>query len=161
MTERPRDNDNDLIDELTELPTPGQSGTSGGTRSMDSLSKATKRPSPLSDTSRLPSVPPVASTPPVPTLTRVVTPVCRSWRKTSRVPLLSGGTRSMASDVNATSRPSALMATSPPLSPMDSPPPVATLTRLMAPVCRSWTKTSGRPFVSPGTRFAAWLQNAT
>lgn len=30
MTDRPRDNDNDLIHELTELPTPGQGGTSGG-----------------------------------------------------------------------------------------------------------------------------------
>lgn len=30
MTDRPRDNDNDLIDELTELPTPGQGGASGG-----------------------------------------------------------------------------------------------------------------------------------
>ena len=29
MTDRQRDNDNDLIDELTELPTPSQSGTSG------------------------------------------------------------------------------------------------------------------------------------
>ena len=30
MTDRTRDNDNDLIDELTELPTPGQGSTSGG-----------------------------------------------------------------------------------------------------------------------------------
>ena len=30
MTDRPREDDNDLIDELTELPTPGQGGTSGG-----------------------------------------------------------------------------------------------------------------------------------
>ena len=30
MNDRQRDNDNDLIDELTELPTPSQSGTSGG-----------------------------------------------------------------------------------------------------------------------------------
>ena len=30
MTDRPRDNDNELIDELTDLPTPGQGGTSGG-----------------------------------------------------------------------------------------------------------------------------------
>jgi hypothetical protein len=30
MTDRPRDNDNDLIDELTEDKTPSQSGTSGG-----------------------------------------------------------------------------------------------------------------------------------
>ena len=35
MTDRPRDNDNDLIDELTELPTPGQSGTSGGDLARD------------------------------------------------------------------------------------------------------------------------------
>ena len=30
MNDRPRDNDNDLIDELTELPTPGQGNASGG-----------------------------------------------------------------------------------------------------------------------------------
>ena len=30
MTDRPRDNDNELIDELTEEDTPGQSGSSGG-----------------------------------------------------------------------------------------------------------------------------------
>jgi len=30
MTDRPRDNDNDLIDELTDLPTPSQGGASGG-----------------------------------------------------------------------------------------------------------------------------------
>src|SRR5260221_638913 len=31
-------------------------------------------------------------------------------------------------------------------------PPVATLTRSVVPVCRSWTKTSQAPFESPGTR---------
>ena len=30
MTDRPRDNDNELIDILTEDPTPGQAGASGG-----------------------------------------------------------------------------------------------------------------------------------
>jgi hypothetical protein len=30
MTDRTRDNDNDLIDELTDLPTPGQGSASGG-----------------------------------------------------------------------------------------------------------------------------------
>jgi len=30
MTDRPRDNDNDLIDELTEENTPSQGGASGG-----------------------------------------------------------------------------------------------------------------------------------
>jgi hypothetical protein len=30
MTDRTRDNDNELIDELTETPTPGQGGASGG-----------------------------------------------------------------------------------------------------------------------------------
>ena len=30
MTERPRDNDNELIDILPEDPTPGQAGASGG-----------------------------------------------------------------------------------------------------------------------------------
>ena len=30
MTDRPRDNDNELIDEMTEDAAPGQSGSSGG-----------------------------------------------------------------------------------------------------------------------------------
>jgi hypothetical protein len=30
MTDRPRDADNDLIDELTEVPTPSQGSASGG-----------------------------------------------------------------------------------------------------------------------------------
>jgi hypothetical protein len=30
MTDRTRDNDNDLIDQLTDLPTPSQSNASGG-----------------------------------------------------------------------------------------------------------------------------------
>ena len=30
MTDRPRDNDNELIDELTEEPTPSQGSASGG-----------------------------------------------------------------------------------------------------------------------------------
>jgi hypothetical protein len=30
MTDRTRDNDNDLIDELTDLPTPSQGSASGG-----------------------------------------------------------------------------------------------------------------------------------
>lgn len=30
MTDRTRDNDNDLIEQLTDVPTPGQGGASGG-----------------------------------------------------------------------------------------------------------------------------------
>jgi len=30
MIDRTRDNDNDLIEQLTDIPTPGQSGASGG-----------------------------------------------------------------------------------------------------------------------------------
>src|SRR5438876_655880 len=40
-------------------------------------------------------------------------------------------------------------------------PPLATLARSVAPVIRSWTKTSSRPFASPGTRLGALLTNAT
>src|SRR6185295_7138674 len=49
-------------------------------------------------------------------------------------------------------------------APIESPsactPPVDTLTRSVARVCRSRTKTSPNPFVSPGTRFDAKLWNA-
>ena len=35
MTDRQRDNDNDLIDDLTARPTPEQSGSSGGNLARD------------------------------------------------------------------------------------------------------------------------------
>jgi len=40
-------------------------------------------------------------------------------------------------------------------------PLLSTLTRSVAPVCRSWTKTSLTPLVSPGTRLLAQDMNAT
>ena len=47
------------------------------------------------------------------------------------------------------------------LSPRASAPPVSTLTRVTAPVCRSFTKTSADPFVSPATSVVAVDENAT
>ncbi len=35
MTDRTRENDNELIDELTDLPTPGQGSASGGDLARD------------------------------------------------------------------------------------------------------------------------------
>ena len=47
----------------------------------------------------------MASPPAEFTDTRVVTPVFRSWTKTSSVPFVSPGTRLLAGDVKATNRP--------------------------------------------------------
>jgi hypothetical protein len=66
----------------------------------------------------------------------------------------SPATRFEASDSKATSRPSALSAGRT-LSPFASPPPPTTLTRLVAPLSRSWPKLSVDPSVSPETRFGA------
>jgi hypothetical protein len=61
---------------------------------------------------------------------------------------------------NATKRPSPEMVSrivmSGSCAPMES-----RLTRSVAPVRRSWTKASGTPFVSPGTRFVAELPKTT
>src|SRR3989338_4733053 len=53
---------------------------------------------------------PLPCAPPLDTLTRVVVPVCRSWRNVSATPLVSPATSVLATDWNATSRPSALRA---------------------------------------------------
>jgi hypothetical protein len=42
-----------------------------------------------------------------------------------------------------------------------STPAESTLTRVVWPLVRSWTKTSWVPFASPATRLLAWLTNAT
>src|SRR5829696_5886688 len=47
------------------------------------------------------------------------------------------------------------------LSPTASAPPVRTLTRVTAPVCRSLTKTSADPLVSPATSVVAVDEKAT
>src|SRR5439155_1887786 len=143
------------------------------TRLEAALTKATTRPSAamaaLKDSS-LPWVPSDA------TLTRSVTPVRRSWTKTSGQlgamncapqTFESPGTRLEAKLSKATKRPSAEMA-APPEGPLPSVPSDATLTRSVTPVRRSWTKTSGQlcaehtqTFVSPGTRLEATLPKAT
>ena len=53
------------------------------------------------------------------------------------------------------------MSQAPALAPLAWAPPEATLTRMVVPVRRSRTKTSGRPFVSPSTRLEAYEVNIT
>jgi hypothetical protein len=97
------------------------------------------------------------------TLARVTAPVCRSWTKTSNAPFVSPRTRLLATDSNATKRPSALIAGDS-LPPSAWVPSEATLTRVVVPLCRSWTKMSeqakGQGLVSPGTRLEAVDQKA-
>src|SRR5438445_2134956 len=78
---------------------------------------------------------PEAWVPAGPTLTRVVVPARRSKTKTSLAPLVSPGTRSVASEAKATTCPSAETAgaeavVEPP--PDACSPPAARLTRLVA-----------------------------
>ena len=130
---------------------------SPGTRLVAVETKATKRPSALMATTPLPPFPwfPVLST-----LTRSVVPVCRSWTNTSEVPLVSPGTRLVDLELKATKRPLALIKG---LSLSEFPwfPAPSTLMRSVIPVCRSWTNTSDRPLVSPGTRLVARESKAT
>src|SRR5947208_4418361 len=94
------------------------------------------------------------------TLTRSVTPVSRSWTRTSSALFVSPLTRLEAKLPKATKRPSAemdgLKEPSLPWVPSD-----ATLTRSVTPVRRSCTKTSEPPLVSPLTRLEAKLSKAT
>jgi hypothetical protein len=79
--------------------------------------------------------------------------------KMSFVALVSPGTRLEANDAKATKRPSAdkraLV-----LLPFACVPDGPTLTRLVTPAMRSWTKTSWTLFVSRRTRFDALEVNA-
>ena len=132
--------------------------------------KATKRPSALMTGPALKLFP---GSPALLTLTMVVdtkpgssktpsTSVSRSWTKTSPKPLVSPNTRLEASDWKATKRPSALIAMGKarlPLFPW--PPALETLTLVVLPVWRSWTKMSKRPLVSPATRLVAKDSKAT
>src|SRR3989344_139454 len=117
----------------------------------------TYRPSALSRGMKLPSL---AWSPPGPTLTRTVVFAPRSRMKTSCTALVSPATSVLASEKNATSRPSPDGAAHP-LQPLPCVPSVATLTRVVAPVCRSRTKMSRWPLVSPATRVLASDWNAT
>src|SRR5829696_7579311 len=94
------------------------------------------------------------------TLTRSVAPVRRSRTKTSEVLLVSFATRSEARDWKATKRPSDLMEGNP-LSRFPCLPELLTLTRSVAPVCRSCTKASMKPLVSLATKFEASDSKAT
>ena len=85
-------------------------------------------------------------------LNRRVSFFSRSRTKTSISPLVSPGTRLLASDSNTTKRPSPLMAGKR-LAPLACPPSLATLTRSVAPLLRLRTKMSLAELVSPGTRF--------
>src|SRR5215216_1881256 len=77
----------------------------------------------------------------------------------SPVKLVSGA-RLSEDDSKATKRPSRLIAGAVPPA-LASAPPVATLTRVVVPVWRSRTKTSGFLFRSPETRFVASDEKAT
>src|SRR5207249_4297465 len=72
----------------------------------------------------------------------------------------SSGTRFVASDQNATNRPSPPIA-GPPLAPFASAPALSTLMRSVVPVTRSRTKTSEASLPSSGTRLVALDVNAT
>ena len=87
-------------------------------------------------------------------------PVWRSRTNTSSLPLVSPGTRLLASELKATKRPSAEIAGSK-LSPLPWTPPGPRLTRWVVPVWRSRTNTSSTPLVSPGTRLVASESKAT
>jgi hypothetical protein len=65
------------------------------------------------------------------------------------------GTRLEASEAKATKPPSLLIAAVPRLVLSPWVPSAATLTRVVWPVTRSWTKMSVLPLVSPGTRLVA------
>jgi hypothetical protein len=107
---------------------------------------------------------PFASPPAASTLTRVVAPVDRSCTNTSRLPLVSPGTRFVANDSNATLVPSPLIAgpsSALELLPLAWFPALSTLTRVIALVAEFTTKTSPVLFVSPGTRSVPAASKAT
>jgi hypothetical protein len=93
-------------------------------------------------------------------LTRVVWPVARSCTKTWKTLAGPPGASSAEVLMNATNRPSAEMDGNSAL-PVPSAPVDDTLARVVAPVTRSRTKTSGRKLVSPPTRFDALPSKAT
>ena len=73
--------------------------------------------------------------------------------KASVTPLVSPWTRLLASDVKATSSPSAVIAGAPRVLALPCAPSAPTLTRVVVWCWRSRTKMSCVPFVSPATRF--------
>ncbi len=95
-----------------------------------------------------------ACAPELDTLTRWVRCDQRSWTNTSVTPLVSPGTRLVASDLNTTKRPLPLIFGCE-LRPLPCVPSDATLTRSVRPVHSSCTNTSAVPLVSSGTRLVA------
>jgi hypothetical protein len=163
------DDDDDVEDDVEDVDSPVSWCTNAsvwalvslGTRLVAEETKPTQFPSPLMAD---PVDAPFAWLPALSTLSRVVWPVARSCTNTSRTPLVSTGTRFDANDSNATFRPSALIAgPSKALLLLPSPwlPELSTLTRVMALVVVSTTKTSPTPLVSPGTRSVPAASNAT
>jgi hypothetical protein len=120
-------------------------------------SKATYRPSVEMAGSKLSAF---ASPPPEASEIRVIVRVTRSRTKMSQSKASSPGTSVYEFDENATYRPSAEIDGSS-LSPFDCTPPSLTDSSVVMPVIVSWTKMSGSPFVSPGTRLFAPDMNAT
>ena len=127
------------------------------TRFVASDEYATYRPSLLIEG---PKLRPFPCSPVLVTLTLVVVPDCRSRTYTCPTPFVPPATRVVASDENATYRPSALMEASQ-LRLFPCSPVLDTLTLVVVPVCRSRTNTSSTPFLSPATRFVASDENAT
>ena len=101
---------------------------------------------------REPAVP--VATPSERTDARTVVPATRSRTKTSGTWLASPDARFVASETNATVRPSSLML-APVLEPFAWAPLAPRLTRSVVWATLSRTKTSLTPFVSPTTRFDA------
>ena len=121
------------------------------------LSNATSRPS--ADIEALLLLP-LAWAPDASTLARVVVLPTRFRTKTSMTPFVSPATRFVEALSNATALPSRAMDGFA-LLPLPWIPPVVTLARVVVFVCRSRTKTSDVPLVSPATRLLARLSNAT
>src|SRR5688572_5084290 len=121
-----------------------------------SVLNPTKRPSAEATAS---SQEPFSAVPTESRLTTSVTPVWRSWTKT---PPAEAGfeTRSSELLLKATMRPSAEIVEYQEES-FPSLPLLSTLTSSVTPVSRSWTKTSIRLFVSPGTKLYERLLNVT
>jgi hypothetical protein len=106
------------------------------------------------------SAPEGGCAPPTPTPARVVVPLGRSRTNTSSAPLVSPATRLLAVLWKTTRRPSPEIRPGP-LASLPWFPADPRLTRVVVPACRSRTKTSMRPLVSPGTRLDALLVKAT
>src|SRR6185295_11147542 len=135
-----------------------------GTRFGEAEKKATKRPL-WESAGTIPSSstpePRICSSSAELTLTRVVWPRLRSRTKKSARPLWSFGTRFVEREKKATKRPLSEIAGNQVLPSFASSPAELTPTRVVLPRFRSRTKTSGRWFVSPGTRLEAKDKKAT